>query len=344
MAAGRPARGPQAEAQGAAMPEEGKGARRIASLGECMVELSEARELGPAVLRRAFAGDTLNTAVHLARCLRRQREGAGWSVAYATRLGDDALSAEMLAEWQSEGIDTSLVRRDAGALPGLYMIRTDSAGERRFSYWRENAPARRLFTAPDEAEVRASLAGFDMLYFSGVTVAILPVVGRERLIELARAVRRRGGRVAFDGNYRPLLWASKGEAAEWIAAAYATADIALPSVEEKDLFGCPTAGALADRLQAEGAAEVVVKQGSGPCLLRGRDGRAEVPSGPALRVVDTTGAGDSFNAAYLAARLTGAPPVPAARFGHRLAAQQIAAPGAILPISALTIGPWQELE
>ena len=316
---------------------------RIASIGECMIELSEAPELGRHVLRRGFAGDTLNTAVYLARCLRRQKAGQSWAVAYATRLGDDALSGEMIADWGREGIDVSLVHRDAHALPGLYLIETDDHGDRHFSYWRESAPARRLFTGPGAAELRASLLAFDAIYFSGITLGILPPEGRESLLALSHEIRGRGGLVAFDGNYRARLWSGEEEAAHWLARAYALAGIALPSAEEAAILSTSCARGLVERLLELGAAEVALKQGSGPCVLGSRSGQIEVSPRTAMRVVDTTGAGDSFNAGYLAARLTGAPQATAARFGHHIATQKIGQRGAILPEAALSIPAWEEL-
>ena len=87
-----------------------------------MVEL---RELPDGTLRRSWGGDTLNTALYLARL--------GAAVDNVTALGDDGWSSEMLAEWQSEGIGTGLVHRLPGRLPGLYIIQTDSRGERALS-------------------------------------------------------------------------------------------------------------------------------------------------------------------------------------------------------------------
>src|SRR3546814_5301015 len=125
---------------------------RIASIGECMVELSESAEAGaPAAgrMQRTFGGDTLNTAVYLARCLRQSAAQPPATVHpaavhpaavhYVTALGDDPFSDEMLTTWQREGIETRLVARLPGRLPGLYIIRTDAAGERSFHYWRSAA-------------------------------------------------------------------------------------------------------------------------------------------------------------------------------------------------------------
>jgi 2-dehydro-3-deoxygluconokinase len=317
--------------------------RRLASIGECMVELSEAPEAGPGMMRLAFAGDTLNTAVYLARSLRWQKEGEAWTVAYATRLGDDEMSSRMIEGWRQEGIEVDLVEREARSLPGLYMIQTDAAGERRFSYWRENAPARRLFTEPAQIDVHAALSACDAIYFTGISLAILGETGRRRLLELGATIRQKGGMVAFDGNYRPALWSSASEAAHWLRLAYQTASVALPSVEETRLFGCGDADALLDRLRGFGPAEIVVKQGAGPCVAACGDERMQIQALPVARIVDATAAGDSFNAAYLAARLTGAPAAAAIRLGHHLAGQVIRSRGAILPAAATSIPGWRDL-
>ena len=113
---------------------------RVACIGECMVELSE-RPDGSLV--RGFGGDTLNTALYLARL--------GVAVDYVTALGDDVWSDEMAAAWAREGIGLGQVRRLPGRMPGLYIIRTDPAGERSFHYWRERAAARDLFAGPGAA-------------------------------------------------------------------------------------------------------------------------------------------------------------------------------------------------
>lgn len=304
---------------------------RIASIGECMIELSESAE-APGRMRRTFGGDTLNTAVYLARCL--QQDGQSQAeVHYVTALGDDPFSAEMLAAWQAEGISTGLVARLPGRLPGLYVIRTDDAGERSFHYWRSAAAARELLHGEQAAALSASLAGFDLVYLSAITLGILDADSRERLFALLEGLRRGGCRIAFDSNYRPRLWASRTEAQEAVARALALASLALPTFDdEAALFGDSDPAATARRLHDLGVAEVAVKCGAEPCLVS-LGGREQLPVPVAQRVqpVDTTAAGDSFNAAYLAARLTGAEPQAAAAAGHRLAARVIAVRGAIIP-------------
>jgi 2-dehydro-3-deoxygluconokinase len=158
-------------------------------------------------MHQTFGGDTLNSAVYLARCGAR----TGVQASYVTALGDDGFSSGLLERWQVEGVGVQWVRRLPGRLPGLYLIEVDAAGERHFSYWRDNAAARSLFDAPS-TPLEHGLDQVDLLYLSGISLAILPPAGRERLFGVMQHLRARGARVAFDNNYRPRLWPDRAEA------------------------------------------------------------------------------------------------------------------------------------
>jgi len=305
---------------------------RIASIGECMIELSETADAG-GQMRRTFGGDTLNTAVYLARSLGETPAPAHpASVHYVTALGDDPFSAEMLAAWHDEGIDTGLVFRLPGRLPGLYIIRTDAAGERTFHYWRSAAAARELLRAEQAESLASALSGFDLVYLSGITLGILDGESRQRLFALLEALKHAGCRIAFDTNHRPRLWQGRAEAQEAVTRVLGLAAIALPTFDdEAALFDDPDPEATARRLHGLGVAEVVVKCGAAACLVSLHGQQARVAAETVARPVDTTAAGDSFNAAYLAARLGGEDPQAAAAAGHRLAARVIAHKGAIIP-------------
>ena len=196
---------------------------RVASIGECMIELSQA---GNGLLRRGWGGDTLNTAVYLARL--------GVAVDYVTALGDDPLSEEMVAAWRAEGVGTSCVMRVPGRLPGLYLITTDAAGQRRFDYWRDSAPARLLFDLPETGEIVAALSGYDLVYVSGISLSLYGEAGRERLLAALDGTRASGGRVAFDTNFRARLWPDRTLARAAYRAALQRADVVLASTEDLD--------------------------------------------------------------------------------------------------------------
>jgi 2-dehydro-3-deoxygluconokinase len=302
---------------------------KVASIGECMIEL---RHRGERELELAYGGDTLNFAVYLARLTRSR----GVAVDYVTALGEDPYSDAMLATWRAEGVGCELVARLPGRLPGLYTIRTDRRGERTFTYWRTASAARDVLRGGRGAGIAERLAGHDILYLSGITLSILDPAQRERLMGLADVIRKQGGRVVFDSNFRPAGWPDPAEARIAFDAMLRRVDIALPTLDDDQaLFGVADAAACAYHLHGLGVAEVAVKLGRCGCWLSSGGQGARVPAEPVARVVDSTAAGDSFNAGYLAARLTGSEPEPAARLGSHLAARVIACPGAIVPADAM---------
>lgn len=306
-------------------------AKRIAAIGECMLELRQPPGTGLAgvpSLTLAYGGDTLNTALYLSRL--------DETVDYVTALGEDELSDWLVQQWSAEGIGCSRVTRRRGAVPGIYRVQTDAHGERSFLYWRDSAPARTLFDDPvAAADLFSALQGYDALYFSGITLAIYDATARQRFTDFIAHYAALGGQVIFDGNYRPHLWRSESEARTAFEQVYAHTAIALPTLDdEKALFGDVDERAVVQRLQQWGVAEVVVKMGERGALVVAQDVRAVVPA-RSVAVVDTTAAGDSFNAAYLAARMRGKPPAEAAAAGHSLASVVIQHPGAVIPAAQM---------
>lgn len=309
------------------MPEAPEARPSIALIGECMIEL---REMFDGALSRGYGGDVLNTSVYLSRLL-----GADGEVRFTTVLGDDPFSSEMVAGWQAEGIVCDTVGRKAGANAGLYFVRTDAAGERTFHYWRTQAPAREIMVS-EWAELRARAMASDWIYLSGITLAVIGEAGRAAMLDDLTAARERGAKVVFDGNYRPVLWEGPDQARRWYEAVGPVCAMALAGVEdEARVFGDASPEATADRLRGYGIPEVVVKRGEAPVLVDSDDARFAVAAKAVDDVLDTTAAGDSFNAAYLAGRIRGHDPKAAAEAGVILAAAVIRHPGAIIPTDAM---------
>jgi 2-dehydro-3-deoxygluconokinase len=296
---------------------------RILCIGECMVELAPTDQ---GTYRQGFAGDTFNMAWYLRRLL-----PAEWQVDYITAVGDDAMSGRMMGFMRQSGIGTDHVAVREGGTPGLYLISVRD-GERSFSYWRGQSAARTL--AQDGAALEQAFAGAYALVFSGITLAILPEPDRHFLLAALKAARGAGSQIVFDPNLRPRLWPSSDEMRAAIAEASAIADLVLPSFDdERAAFGDVSPSATAERYERLGAGEVVVKNGAGNIHWRNQGGAAGHWHPPrAASIVDTTAAGDSFNAAYLCARFSGADPAAAIVQAAGVAAQVIAVRGALVPL------------
>ncbi|MHC2454138.1 2-dehydro-3-deoxygluconokinase [Rhizobium leguminosarum] len=294
--------------------------RRFLSIGECMVELSQA---GDGLLRKGFAGDTFNTAWYVRTCL-----AADWSVDYFTALGDDAMSDEMQAFIDTSGIGTSLIRRIRGRTPGLYMINLKD-GERSFSYWRDSSAARSLAADPDR--LREAVESAAVIYFSGITLAILPHEDAETLLAEVRRAKAAGKLVVFDPNIRPRLWSSYDVMHTTISEGARSSVLVMPSFDDEAAhFGDDSIEATIHRYRALGAVDIVVKNGADGVTLNFAGEQTFVPAEKVKKVVDTTSAGDSFNGAFLARYLEAGDAPAAARFAAKVAARVVSEHGALV--------------
>lgn len=294
----------------------------IVAIGECMLELSKASAMSE-MWRMHSGGDTLNTALYLSRM--------GAKTAYLTALGKDRSSQQLSAEWQREGISTELLLTHPTRLPGLYAISTDETGEYDFSYWRSESAVRDMFACPDIESVLMKAKNTRILFLTSITLSLFEQRDCNRIIELARGIKAAGGEVAFDTNYRPKLWRDAGAARASIERLSPHITIALPSLDnEKAVFGDSSAEAVASRWHRYGTRKVAVKDGANGAYLSAGDGLAHIPVPSVVTAVDTTGAGDSFNAAFLAALLAGQTDHDAVIAGHRLASSVVRNQGAII--------------
>ena len=301
------------------------GGVRLLAIGEVMAEIRPAAE-GGFVL--GFAGDTYNTAVYAAREIRHPG-----NVGYVTRIGREPLSTALLEQAAAEGLDVGHIAVDDDRNIGIYAVATDAHGERSFSYWRSQSAARRLFAVEETA---LFMPPAEIIYLSGITLAILTPAARSRLFDrLAELRETNGTKVAFDSNFRPALWEDPAIARASMDRMWDLTDIALPSMDdEMAISGVDAESAVIDRFAGRTWDGVAIKRG-----VRGPVSPFIAPSDmpdfpPAEAVVDTTAAGDSFNAGYLAAFLNGAGEIDRMRAGHRLAARVVGSPGAIMPRDA----------
>ncbi|MBN7783614.1 sugar kinase [Ponticoccus gilvus] len=295
---------------------------RLLCVGEIMVEMAPA---DGGLFSMGFAGDTFNTAWYARRIL---PDDVG--VGYLTAVGTDAVSDSMVDFIAAQGVDASAVRRAPDRTVGLYMIQLQD-GERSFSYWRGQSAAKTL--ADDEAALDAAFAEASVIQFSGITLAILSDAARARFCAALTRARANGAHVAFDTNLRPRLWAGPQAMRDGLLQGASVADTVLPSFDEEQMcFGDATPAETIARYRAAGASTVVVKNGADRChIWDAAEGEATHDPAPVAKVVDSTAAGDSFGAGFLAARMTGASVLEATKRGAALAGKVVQKRGALAP-------------
>ena len=284
---------------------------RIACIGEAMLELSVQDNSA----EMAVAGDTLNTAIYL------KRNAPDCQVDYISRLGNCSFSHRIRDFISAQNVGVKAIEMRPDETPGLYAITTSDAGERSFTYWRSASAARTLFDTGDFG----ILSGYDTLYLSGISLAILPHAVR---LAFLNWLGQSNVQLIYDSNYRPRLWDSTDHARQITRSMWHRADIALPSIDDEM--------ALFDETAEQVEKRFTTFKGNG-ALKRGADGPISLGEcviqtyPPAAQVVDTTAAGDSFNGGYLAALFSGKSQAQALRAGHDLAAQVVQHRGAIIP-------------
>lgn len=291
----------------------------ILSMGEPLMEFSEVNdpERGRIYLP-GFGGDTSNFAVAAAR--------QGARVGYLTHVGADAFGDRFLELWESEGIDTSLVVRNPDAHTGLYFITYTEAGHQ-FTYHRKGSAASRM--RPEDVPAEA-IARVRLLHVSGISQAISDTACDAvlRAVEVARA---HGVMISYDPNLRLKLWPLP-RARAVIHATAAMADLFLPSLEDaRQLTGFEDPDRIVDFYLNLGAGLVALKLGREGVLVATRSERHRV-QGFRVKTVDATGAGDTFDGAFVVERLSGAGLLEAARYANAAAALSTTGYGAVGPI------------
>lgn len=298
---------------------------KLAIIGECMAEIS-GHILGE--MQQSYGGDTLNTALYLKTIL----PNSG-TVSFVSVMGGEPLSNAIIHRWKRAGIDTSTVLIDPSRQVGLYMIENDESGERTFQYWRNDSAAKYLLQHQDIASVFNNLSGYDGIFLSGISLAILDNDDKHELIRQLRILKLQGSQIIFDGNYRPQLWENQTSAQLFYHLMYQISDLALITFDDEQLlWGDSDLEACKNRLATKNITHLVLKDGANGCYYIHKDKTIHIPTTPVAKVIDTTAAGDSFNAGFLAGWLSNKNAKECAELGNALAGQVIQQKGAIVPI------------
>lgn len=296
----------------------------LAVVGECMLELSRIKDGADKTYNLRYGGDTLNVALYFAR--------QGGTVDYVTAIGDDPFSLSMYDDWKCENIGVDLVEIIPNRQSGLYMVETDKKGERSFYYWRDHSPARDLFKLNNSKKTFKHLMTFEYLYFSGITLSLYNHSSLNIFYDFLCDYKNNNGQVVFDLNYRAAGWENRDQARAVVDRFIPFVDIALSGMDDEQvLTDGETPECIIERYRRFGVQEIIVKCGHNGCVIHHEDETEALPTKVISNPVDTTAAGDAFNGAYLAARLSGARIQDAVRCGQECASLVIMHPGAIIP-------------
>ncbi len=279
-----------------------------------MLELSD---VGDGLFRKSFAGDTFNMAHYLNVVSR-----GAFTADYLTAVGIDEDSDDCLSFLRDHGVNTARCLRDPDRTLGLFILSNDDKGEKRYGYWRGQSAARHVFDSVQD------LAGYDVIYVSGITAAVTE--NKDNLVTSVALARKEKATVAYDFNYRAQLW-GPAQASEFASRMLPNVTIAKISDEELEIL---YPGGEVQRL-SESYPEiewVLTCAGEKAEIWQNATLIARYAFDPVSEIIDSSAAGDAFIATYLAAKLEGREPLTCLHKAHLVAAQVVCGKGSIVPL------------
>ena len=287
----------------------------ILCFGEALVEFNQQPD---GTYKQGFGGDTSNCAIAAAR--------QGANVGYLTQVGADPFGQSLLALWQREKVDIGTVRQVENAQTGIYFVTHHEDGHA-FSYMRAHSAASLI--TPDDLPKHA-LERARILHVSGISQAISNSAA-DSVFAAIDQVKSAGGLVSYDSNLRLKLWPIE-RARAVIHAGMARCDIALPGMDDAvQLTGLENPDDIVDFYLELGAQTVALTLGRQGVLVA-TGSKRQLVEGRGVEAIDATGAGDTFDGAFLARLVAGDGPFEAARYANAAAALSTQGYGAVSPM------------
>lgn len=309
-------------------------AKNVVSLGEMMVQMNPIQE-GPlrhaTTFRRYIAGTEGNTIVGLERL--------GINTIFITKLGDDELGKSILITMKGEGVDMNETTLDEKAPTGVYFIQRGypAPGRTLVNYYRENSAASKISPSDiDESAIQEA----DLLHVTGITPALSENCRKavDRAVNLAV---ENDILISFDTNIRTQLWEDGEAAIQGLKKPFQNADFLFTGTGDLDfLFNESSENKHIKTIKNKYSqiSHIVIKQGSNGATLYSEEGKLD-HSGYDVEVIDELGAGDAFDAAFLASKLKGHEDAKALKFAVAAGAITVTARGDIEPLP-----DWNGLE
>jgi len=287
----------------------------VLCLGEALIEFNQIPDDTNNTYRSGFGGDTSNTAVAVAR----QETSSG----FLSKVGNDPFGIKLLELWKREGVDCTYVLQHPEFPTGIYFVTHDENGHH-FSYYRKGSAASQMTPEDVTADV---VSQSKVLHLSAITQAI-SASSCETAFAAIHQARKSGVKISYDTNLRLKLW-PLNQARDVINQVVPMCDVLLPSLDDvTSLTGLQEPKKIIDYYLKLGAKLVVLKQGEQGVLVA--DGHNEsCISGHAVKTIDATGAGDTFDGAFLSEWIRSNDPFKAAEYANAAAALSTTRYGAV---------------
>jgi len=293
----------------------------VCSIGEAMIEISNIKN---SLYNQSFAGDTLNFCNYL--------DKKKLNAFFLSAIGKSEINQSLLDFVKSKKISTKYIKKINQFEVGLYLIKNKDNGEKQFFYWRDESAAKHYFNNIDFLNLYKELKNFDYIYFSGITLSIIHISKLNNFIKLLNLLKSKKIKIVFDFNIRPSRW-NKKNLNIFLDSVLKFVDICFLSGEDMNYWK--------NKNDIKSYEQIVRKYKLKHSIFRKNakftyvflnKTRYVFKNKLLKRVVDTSGAGDGFNAAYLSNFIVNNDPVLALKAGSSLGSKIVMKKGAIVDV------------
>jgi len=246
----------------------------------------------------------------------------GHSVGWISRVGADEFGHQIVNLLRGEGVDVSQVKFCNQLSTGVVFNEFRGQGTARNFYYRQNSAASSL--SPQDIDP-SYLAAAKLLHLTGITPALSKTC-REMVFFAMEEARKRKISISFDPNIRFKLWEADTARSILLEIIRRVSLLLLTEEEAGFLLGVERQQEQASALHDLGPELVVIRREDGVFVSDGCSTRW-VPGFKVDRVVDPLGAGDAFDAGFVAGWLEGLEPEQSARYGNAAGAITVSNPG-----------------
>lgn len=255
----------------------------IVALGEVLIDFTQSgvSESGMRLFEQNPGGAPANMLTASTRL--------GMKTAFIGKVGTDMHGTFLKEVLEEQHICTKGMVFDENFFTTLAFVELSETGERKFSFARKPGADTKLRLEEIDKKL---LEQTKVFHFGSLSLTDEPC--RTATMEAVKYAKEQGAIISYDPNYRELLWESKEQAIEQMRRPIPYVNVLKISDEETELMtGEVEPIKASERLVEQGISIVVVTLGEKGALVRTKEGYSIIP-GFVSKVVDTTGAGDSF--------------------------------------------------
>ena len=294
---------------------------KICAIGECMMELTNAKH---ALYSQSIAGDTLNFTSYLDKKI--------FNTSYFTAVGTSDVSKRVISFLQKQKIKTNLVSRISSHEIGLYLIENSKVGEKIFYYWRDNSAAKFFFNNQNIKQYQNQLKKFQYVYFSGITLSLFDNNNFHKFLSLIEFLKKKQIKIIFDFNIRIKRW-SKKKLFSYFSKILPFVDILFASGEDLNFFKSDASlKTFKNLIQKYNIEHGIYRNNARLNYSFYKDKRYFIKNKIKNKVIDTSGAGDGYNAVYISKFIKFNDPQKALHAASEIGAKIIMKKGAIVNV------------